>query len=105
VLLLIAAGATLAVLQLGRIGELFTTAYGLRLASKIALVLVLLLFAALNRFWLTPALAASRGKAVRHLRLSIGLEIALGIAILAATSSLGEVPPPRALMVAVGPRG
>jgi len=99
VLLLVAAGATLACLQLGRLGELFTTAYGLRLASKLAFVLVLLLFAALNRFWLTPALAARRGQAAHRLRISIGLEIVLAIAILAATSSLGEVPPPRALIL------
>ncbi len=98
VLLLIAAGATLAFLQLGRLGELFTTAYGLRLASKIVFVLVLLLIAAINRFWLTPALAASRRKAAHRLRVSIGLEIGLAIAILAATSSLGEVPPPRVLI-------
>ncbi|HEX4569193.1 MAG TPA: FixH family protein [Dongiaceae bacterium] len=99
VLLLIAAGATLACLQLGRLGELFTTDYGLRLASKIAFVLVLLLFAALNRFWLTPALAARHGQAAHRLRISIGLEIVLAMAILAATSSLGEVPPPRALIL------
>jgi copper transport protein len=99
VLLLIAAGATLACLQLGRLGELFTTDCGLRLASKITFVLVLLLFAALNRFWLTPALAAHHGHAAHRLRISIGLEIALAIAILAATSSLGEVPPRRALIL------
>jgi copper transport protein len=99
VLLLIAAGATLACLQLGRLGELFATAYGIRLVSKLAFVLVLLLFAALNRFWLMPALAARHGQAAHRLRISIGLEIVLAIAILAATSSLGEVPPPRALIL------
>ena len=99
VLLLIAAGATLACLQLGRLSEFFTTAYGLRLASKLAFVLVLLLFAALNRFWLTPALAARRSRAPHRLRISIGLEIVLAMAILAATSSLGEVPPPRTLIL------
>ena len=100
VALLVAAGATLAVLQLGRIGELLTTAYGIRLLSKLAFVVLLLLLAALNRFWLTPALAAGRTHATHRLRASIGLEIGLGIAILAATSSLGEVPPPRALIAA-----
>src|SRR5262249_26305064 len=99
VLVLISAGATLAILQLGRLGELFTTDYGLRLTAKIAFVLVLLLFAGLNRFWLTPALAAERDSAAHRLRLSIGLEIGLGLAILAATSSLGEVSPPRVLIL------
>jgi copper transport protein len=100
VALLVAAGTTLAVLQLGRIGELVTTAYGIRLLCKLAFVALLLLLAALNRFWLTPALAAGRAPASHRLRASIGLEIGLGIAILAATSSLGEVPPPRALIAA-----
>ncbi|HSY86997.1 MAG TPA: FixH family protein [Verrucomicrobiae bacterium] len=100
VALLVAAGATLAVLQIGRVGELLTTAYGIRLLSKLAFVALLLLLAALNRFWLTPALAAGRAQATHRLRASIGLEIGLGIAILAATSSLGEVPPPRALIAA-----
>ena len=100
VVLLVAAGTTLAVLQLGRIGELLTTAYGVRLLSKLAFVAFLLLLAALNRFWLTPALAAGRAHAAYRLRASIALEIALGIAILTATSSLGEVPPPRALIAA-----
>ena len=105
VALLVAAGATLAVLQLGRIGELVTTAYGIRLLSKLAFVALLLLLATLNRFWLTPALAAGRAHATHRLRASIGLEIGLGIAILAATSSLGEVPPPRALIAAAMAQG
>jgi copper transport protein len=97
VLLLIAAGAAIAFLQLDRLGDLLSTAYGLRLAFKLAFVLLLLLMAALNRLWLTPALAAGRASAPHRLRASIGLEIGLGMAILAATGSLGEVPPPRAL--------
>lgn len=99
VLVLVVAGATLAVLQLGRLGELFATAYGVRLLAKLAFVLVLLALAALNRFRLTPALARGRGAVAHRLRVSIGLEIGLGLAILAATSSLGEVPPPRALLL------
>jgi copper transport protein len=97
VALLIAAGATLAWLQLGRHGALTETAYGLRLTAKLAFVAVLLLVAALNRLWLTPALAAGRPKAADRLRASVGLEIALGLVILTATASLGETPPPRAL--------
>src|SRR5262249_3466646 len=90
--------ATVAILQLGRIGELLTTPYGLRLSCKICFVLLLLLLAALNRFWLTPALTFGRAAATHRLRASIGLEIGIGVAILAATSSLGEVPPPRVLI-------
>jgi copper transport protein len=100
VVLLIAAGAAMAFLQLGRLSELFSTAYGLRLSSKLAFVAVLLMIAALNRLWLTPALAAGRANAVHRLRASVGLEVGFGLAILAATSSLGAVPPPRALLAA-----
>jgi copper transport protein len=98
VALLIAAGIVLAVLQLGRIGAFLDTAYGIRLLAKLAFVSILVLIAALNRLWLTPALAAGRPYATHRLRASIGLEMGLGLAILAATSSLGEVPPPRALL-------
>jgi len=79
---------------------LLDTDYGVRLLSKLAFVLVLLMVAALNRFLLTPALAARHAGAIPRLRASIGLEICLGLAILAATSSLGEVPTPRALAAA-----
>jgi copper transport protein len=99
VALLIAAGTVLAVLQLGRIGTFLDTPYGLRLLLKLAIVSTLVLVAALNRLWLTPALAAGRPYATRSLRASISLEMGLGLAILAATSSLGEVPPPRALLI------
>ncbi len=97
VAVLVAAGSMLAILQLGRIGALLDTAYGLRLAAKLVCVVLLLLLAALNRYKLTPALARPGPTAGRGLRLSIGLELALGLAILAATSSLGEAVPPRAL--------
>jgi copper transport protein len=98
VAILIAAGTALAVLQLGRVAALLDTAYGLRLLSKLAFVTVLLSLAAANRLWLTPALTAGRADAANRLRASIGLEIGLGLAILAITSSLGETPPPRSFM-------
>ena len=97
ILLLVAAGTTLAALQLGRVGALVETAYGQRLLAKLALVAGLLLIAAANRWWLTPALTAGKDAAIQRLSASIGMEIGLGLAILAATASLGETVPPRAL--------
>jgi copper transport protein len=94
---LVAAGVGLAVIQLGSVAALWTSAYGIRLLVKLAFVALLLALAALNRTRLTPALAAGGGAAGRGLRTSIAAEIALGVAILAATASLGFAVPPRAL--------
>jgi copper transport protein len=95
--LLALAGFVLAAVQLRDPGALFNTAYGLRLAGKLGLVLLLLLAAAVNKLWLTPRLAVVPPARAR-LRASIGLEIALVAAILSITASLGQSVPPRAML-------
>jgi copper transport protein len=95
--LLALAGFVMAAVQLGGPGALVDTAYGLRLAAKLALVLLLLLVAAANKLWLTPRLAVLPLARVR-LRASIGLELLLVVAILSVTASLGQSVPPRALL-------
>jgi copper transport protein len=67
---LVVAGACLAWLQLGGklgAGALWETAYGLRLAGKLALVAGLLTLAAVNRFVLTPRIARDDPDARQHL--------------------------------------
>ncbi|MBC9883604.1 copper-binding protein, partial [Bradyrhizobium sp. INPA01-394B] len=66
-------GLTLAVIQLEKLSALLDTSYGRILAIKLALVLLLLALAALNRFRLTPALVRDRGGAY-PLKRSILLE-------------------------------
>ncbi len=93
---LVAAGSLLAWVQLGgRVTALWETAYGLRLATKLALVTALLLLGALNRFALTPRLAHCAAR--RWLGRSLTVDLALGAAVLAVTATLALGPPPRAI--------
>ena len=94
---LAASGALLAVVQVGRPAALVTTAYGRLLTVKLALVALLLLLAALNRFRLTPAIARGARAAPGSLRRSVAAEIVLGVLILAVASGFRLTPPPRAL--------
>ncbi|OWJ69379.1 hypothetical protein CDV50_17850 [Haematobacter massiliensis] len=87
--LLVASGAALAAVQLGRAEALFTTAYGKVLLVKLALVLGMLGLAALNRlrFSASPKL----------LRRSIAAEVVLGLLVIATLSLWRFTPPPRTL--------
>jgi putative copper export protein len=75
VAVLLLAGAVLAWLLVGRPEVLVTTAYGLALLAKVALVGVLLGFAAWHRFRLTPALVANVPGSGARLAASIGCEV------------------------------
>ena len=97
--LLVLSGLVLAVIQLESIHALIDTNYGIILLVKLVLVLLLLGLAALNRFWLTPALAKNY-RFGRELRGSIVLECLLIIAILAVVAGWRFPPPPRALAAA-----
>ena len=85
---LMAAGVVLAVLLLDGVIPLFTTSYGRLLLVKLALVGLLLGFAALNKWRLVPALAAAAPGAGRRLQRSIALEIVLVVLILGTTGLL-----------------
>ena len=93
---LVLTGSALAVVQLGRPEALTETAYGRLLATKLVAVLALLALAAVNRFRLTPAIAAGAAGAERRFRRSVAAEIALGLVILALASGFRLTPPPRA---------
>lgn len=77
---------------------LITTGYGRLLMLKVALFAVMLMFAAVNRFWLTPRLALSpagapRLDAVRKLTRNSAIEIALALTIFAIVGILGTLHP------------
>lgn len=74
----------------GDLGGLFGTPYGLLLLGKAAVFATLLALAALNRFVLTPRLAAG---ARRPLLISITIELALGIGAIAMAAWLANQPP------------
>jgi copper transport protein len=91
-------GLTLAIVQLENLRALVDTNYGIILLVKLALVVVLLGFAALNRFLVTPALAADPD--TMPLLGSVLIECVLVIGILAAVAGWRFTPPPRALAAA-----
>jgi len=80
----------------GSIPALTETDYGHLLLIKIALFVVMLAIATINRLWLTPALAAGDTRArhaLRQLRRNVVIEIAVGAVILAVVAVLGVTPP------------
>jgi len=98
--LLVLTGLALAIIQLERFDALVGTKYGIILSIKVALVIVLLCLAALNRFRLTPALAHGPSN-TRPLLRSILLECVVVVGILAMVAGWRFTPPPRALVAAV----
>lgn len=93
-------GLALAVIQLESFAALIETRYGIILSIKLALVVLLLALAALNRFYLTPIVAADYER-TEALRGSIVLECLLVVAILGVVAGWRFTPPPRALAAAI----
>jgi copper transport protein len=102
VALLVLAGTALVLVELESPRDLVATAYGQRLALKLALVSGLLGLAAINRWLLTPALLAGRAGAALWLQRTLCLDLLLAAAVVAMTASLGAVPPPRSLVAGEG---
>jgi copper transport protein len=98
--LLVFTGLALAIVQLESFGALIETQYGLILLIKLTLVVMLLALAALNRFRLTPALAADPLN-TRPLLRSVLVECVLAVGILAVVAGWRFTPPPRALAATV----
>ncbi len=95
---LLTSGVILAVVQLGWPGPSWLSPYGLILATKLALVTLLLGLASWNRWVLTAPVAKGQPAAARrHMRWSILGEMVLVVAILGLASGWRFTPPPRAL--------
>jgi copper transport protein len=108
-------GTVRAVAEVGSLDLLLTTAYGLTLTAKLALVLGLVALGALNRFRHVPRVAAREPRTpsgaggppgrsptagdaasgIGALRRSVGGELVLAAAILALTASLSGTAPAR----------
>ncbi len=95
--LLIATGIVLTVFELDRPDALWTTNYGLVLTAKLAVVLILLALAAVNRYVLVPRLEM---KQTRRLVAIIATEFALALVILGIVGLWRFTAPPRALAAA-----
>jgi putative copper resistance protein D len=87
VILVLATGILNSLLLVASMGDLATALYGRVLLVKIALVLLMVGIAAVNRFVLMPRRAAG------SLRLSVAIEVGTGGLVLAAVSILGTLPP------------
>lgn len=86
---LLIAGVLLVLNLIHEPSELITTAYGNALSAKLALVLVLLGIAAINKLRLVPALMAQGG--VSAFRKSLRIEIAVASLLLVVTAYLSTV--------------
>jgi copper transport protein len=104
VAVLVLSGLALAIVQLERPGALTDSKYGIIVSIKLALVVLLLGLAVLNRFRLTPALARNPQHALQDTRplvRSILAECMIVVAILAVVAGWRFTPPPRALAAAI----
>lgn len=95
---LMATGFVNAFYLVGSVAALLDTSYGRLLMAKVALFLVMLAVAAINRFRLTPRLVPDASLAparhvLRRLRRNAVIEIVLGAVIIAIVAKLGVTPP------------
>jgi copper transport protein len=97
---LVLTGLGLAIVQLESFGALIETDYGIILLVKLALVLLLLGLAALNRFYLT-AMIVENHRNTRPLLRSVVFECVLAVGILAVVAGWRFTPPPRTLVADV----
>lgn len=85
------------------LGRISSSTWGLLLIAKLALFAVMIGLAAHNRFTLTPALSravetqADADPSVRRLRISIGLEMLVGFALLGLVAAMGVQMPPASM--------
>lgn len=81
---------------IGGLPGLIGTDYGRVASAKLALFLISLVIAAVNRFRHTPALGGlTGGDAKRRLRRSIGVEMAVGLTVVLAAAVLAARVPAR----------
>jgi mono/diheme cytochrome c family protein/uncharacterized membrane protein len=98
VLVLAGTGFAQGLQLIGSVPALFGTAYGHIALLKIALFLLALVLAALNRLWLTDRLGLTDHLAEvagtrRHLLVSVSVETAVGLAIVTAAAFMASSPP------------
>lgn len=84
VAVLLIAGALMLLVLLDDIRLLWQSTYGQTMLVKFALVLLLLLLGAINKFVLVPQLSRSNG--IKALRISISIEMVIALLVLATTA-------------------
>ena len=99
-LVLIIAGVTLAVIQVQQPLALLETAYGQLLLAKLAVLFVLFLLAAYNRWKLTEPVMKNDSTASKKLARAIIVETLLVLVIFGIASGWRFTPPPRSIAIA-----
>ncbi len=99
VILLVAAGCTLSIVQVENFAALASTAYGRLLVAKLGLVALLLALAAWNRWRLTQPAANGEAAARRQLARTVLVEIMLALMIFGIAAAWRFTPPPRVLAI------
>jgi len=87
----LATGVARGIVEVGSLGNLFDTTYGITLLVKVGLVAVLVALGALNHFRAVPALG--RGAAGRSFTLNSRGELVVAAAVLATTAVLSGLAP------------
>jgi copper transport protein len=93
-------GTFRAVIEIGSIGKLFTTAFGILVLVKIALFLVLAALGAVNRYGNVPRASST----LRRLRRVASTELVIGTAVVLVAAALVNVAPPVASATAATTR-
>ena len=93
VALLLISGCINAVILVPSFGKLVGTGYGRVLLVKIALALLMVAIAVVNRFVLTPKISAAGPAGIRALWRSAMVEQGVGMAVLASVALLGTIHP------------
>lgn len=99
-LILIIAGTTLTIIQVQKPSALLDTAYGKLLVAKLAILFLLFLLAAYNRWKLTQPVMHNDGVATQKLARSIIIETVLVLVIFGIASGWRFTPPPRSIAIA-----
>ena len=110
VLALIGSGTGAAIIHLPTLASLWQTSYGKTILVKIAILVVVILVAAVNNRRSVPRLkaalerddAAAGASAIGLLRRTVGVEIVLVAAIIAAAMVLTSLPPPARALAEIG---
>ncbi len=82
-----------AIVGIGALPQLIASDYGRVLGLKLVLFTVMLGFAALNRWHLTPRLQGPSGAPARRLQNSVSLETGLAVGVILAVAALGTMSP------------
>jgi putative copper resistance protein D len=93
VVILLASGIVNSWLLVGSLNNLFHTPYGQTLTRKIVIFGFMVVFGAINSFWLKPRLSASPA-ASRWLQWNVAIELSLMIVVIVIVGFLGLQPPP-----------